>query len=67
MDLSNFSLGDIQQYLQGVDFPLDKEDAIKVAENNGAPQQVTEQMRNRLPEGEISGPQDVLNAVQGLI
>lgn len=63
MDLGNFGAQDVQQYLQGADFPLNKEDVVKVAENNGAPQQVTEQLQQQLPEGEISGPGDVTSAL----
>ena len=65
MDIGNFSQGDIEQYLQGAEFPLNKDDVVKVAENNGAPQPVIDQMQSRLPDGEISSPQDVMSAVQG--
>lgn len=57
------SLGNVQQYFEGVDFPLNKEDAISAAENNGAPEQVVNQLQERLPEGEISGVGDITGAL----
>jgi hypothetical protein len=32
------SLGDMQQYLQGIDFPANKGEIASGAESNGAPQ-----------------------------
>lgn len=37
MDLGSLGPREVQQYLQGADFPLNKDDAIKVAQDNGAP------------------------------
>lgn len=30
-------IGDVQQYLEGIDFPAQKEEVASGAENNGAP------------------------------
>jgi len=57
IDIGGFNPGDVQQYL---------ERTVGVAEDNGAPEQVLEQMRNRLPEGEIPGPGDVTNVTSTL-
>lgn len=44
MDFS--SVGDMQQYLQGIDFPAGKEEVASNAESNGAPQSFVDQIRN---------------------
>ncbi len=44
MDLGNLS--NMQQYLQGIDFPAQKEEVASGAESNGAPQDLVQQIRN---------------------
>lgn len=61
--LSNLNTQDIQKYFEGVDFPLDKQDAVQVAKNNGAPQPVVDQLQQRLPEGQFSNPQEIVQAL----
>ncbi len=61
--LSNLNPQDIQKYFEGVDFPLNKQDAVKVAKNNNAPQPVVDQLQQRLPEGEFSNPQEIVQAL----
>lgn len=63
MDLGNLGPREMQQYPQGADFPLNKDDAIKVAQDNDAPDQVVDQMRDRLPEGELSSLSDVTSSL----
>jgi hypothetical protein len=58
------SIGDMQQYLQGVNFPANKEEVASGAESNGAPQDFVDQIRNAATE-RFNGPEDVLQAVQG--
>ena len=65
MDLGNFNPEDIKQHLEGVNWPADKEQVASQAESNGAPGPVVDQLRERLPEGEFSGPQDVVSKLQG--
>jgi hypothetical protein len=57
-------MGDMQQYLQGVNFPANKEEVASGAESNGAPQDFVDQIRNAATE-RFNGPEDVLQAVQG--
>ena len=45
MDLG--SMGDMQQYLQGVIFPANKEEVASGAESIGAPQDFVDQIRKR--------------------
>ena len=62
MDLG--SLGDMQQYLQGINFPANKEEVASGAESNGAPQDFVDQIRNAATE-RFNSPDEVLQAVQG--
>lgn len=64
MDLNSMGMGDVQQYLGGISFPAGKEEVASEAESNGAPQSLVDQIRNAAME-QFSGPQDVLQAVQG--
>ena len=54
----------MQDYLQGINFPANKEEVASKAESNGAPQDFVEQIRNAATE-RFNGPEDVLQAVQG--
>jgi hypothetical protein len=63
--LGGFNPQDVQQYLQGVSWPADKEQVAQAAESNGAPGPLVDQLRQRLPEGEFSGPQEVVSGLQG--
>ena len=62
MDLG--SIGNIQQYLQGINFPAGKEEVASNAESNGAPQDLVSQIRNAATE-RFNSPEEVLQAVQG--
>lgn len=62
MDLGG--MGDMQKYLQGVNFPAQKEEVASKAEGNGAPQGMVEKIKNAGME-KFNGPQDVMQAVQG--
>ncbi|MCA1716944.1 MAG: DUF2795 domain-containing protein [Actinobacteria bacterium] len=64
MDLNSLGRGDVQQYLGDISFPAGKEEVASEAESNGAPQTLVDQIRNAAME-QFSGPQDVLQAVQG--
>ena len=57
-------MGDMQQYLQGIDFPANKEEVASGAESNGAPQGFVDQIRNAATE-RFSSPEEVLQTVQG--
>ncbi len=63
MDLGGLNPQDMQQYLQGVEWPADKEQVAQTAESNSAPGPVVDQLRQRLPEGQFSGPQDVISGL----
>ena len=63
-NLGNLDLGQLQQFLQGVNFPAQKEEVASTAEGNGAPQGLVEQIRNAATE-RFNGPEEVLRAVRG--
>ena len=45
-NLGDFDLGQLQGYLQGVNFPASKEEVASDAESNNAPQYLVQQIRN---------------------
>ncbi len=62
MDLGG--MGNVQQYLQGVNFPAQKEEVASNAESNGAPQNLVDQIRNAATE-RFNSPDEVMQAVGG--
>jgi hypothetical protein len=63
-DLGNLDLGQLQPFLQGVNFPAQKEEVASNAESNGAPQNLVSQIRNSATD-RFNGPNEVLQALQG--
>ena len=62
-NLGNLDLGQLQQYLQGVDFPAHKEEVASNAQSNGAPQDLVSQIRNAATE-RFNSPEEVMQALQ---
>ena len=56
--------GQVGRYLKGIEFPVRKEELLRRLERNGVPGLVVGQLRERLPEKEYRGPQDVLSALK---
>ncbi len=56
----------MERYLQGIEFPIRKEELVSRLEANGVPGAVVSQVRKRLPEGEYRGPKDVLRPAPSL-
>jgi hypothetical protein len=54
----------VGRYLEGVEFPAQKEELLGRLERNGVPGPLLGQLRERLSEGEYSAPQDVLVALR---
>jgi hypothetical protein len=63
-NLGNLDQGELQQYLQGVNFPAQKEEVASNAESNGAPQDVVDQIRNAATE-RFNSPEEVMQAIRG--
>ncbi len=54
----------MQQYLQGVDYPADKEDLISTAKSNDAPQDLIQELEGLVEEGsEYNSYAEVLEAL----
>jgi len=49
--LRNLLPGNFERYLQGIDFPIGKQELLRKLEHNGAPAVVLDQVGKRLPEG----------------
>ena len=63
-DLSNLDLGQLQQYLPNLDFPAGKDEVVNQVQNNGAPQEVIDGVKNANTET-FNSADEVLQAVQG--
>ena len=50
-----------QKYLEGVEYPLSKQDLIQTAEANGAPQEMIEDLQ-ALGREQVQGPNEVQEA-----
>ena len=63
-NLGNLDIGQLQQYLRGVNFPAQKEEVASNAESNGAPQNVVDGIRNA-GQNQFNSQDEVLQAVKG--
>ena len=63
-DLGNLDLGQLQGYLQGVNFPAGKEEVASKAEGNNAPQELVQQIRSSGTDT-FNSAEEVLQKVQG--
>ena len=57
--------GNFERYLEGVDFPIDKQELVQRVKQNGAPGMVVDQVSKRLPEGEYQSPQELIKRLKG--
>jgi hypothetical protein len=53
------NLDEAKKYLEGVDYPANKEDLASAAEDNGAPDELVERLRT-LGRPTFSGPDEVV-------
>ena len=63
-NLGNLDLGQLQQFLGGVNFPAGKEEVASNAESNNAPQELVQQIRNSSTDT-FNSANEVLQTVQG--
>jgi uncharacterized protein DUF2795 len=63
-NLGNLDIGQLQQHLQGVNFPDQKEEVASNAESNGAPQNIVDGIRNAA-QNQFNSQDEVLQAVKG--
>ena len=62
--LSNLDLEQITQYLPNLDFPASKDDVLSEVQNNNAPQEVIDQIKNSSTDT-FNNTQEVLETVRG--
>ena len=62
-NIGNLAIGQPQQYLQGVNFPAQKEEVASNAEGNGAPQNIVDGIRNAAQD-QFNSQDEVLQAVK---
>ena len=65
MDLGNFNPQDLQQYLQNLNWPANKDQIVSEAQNNNADGSIIDQLKNNLDPGQYSDPQQVISNVTG--
>jgi hypothetical protein len=63
-DLANLDTQTLLQHLPGVRFPAEKEQIADTAEQNDAPQELVEKIRNADTQ-RFNSPDEVLQAVRG--
>lgn len=59
--IGGHSPANMQKYLKGQHYPTKKDDLVKRAMNNDAPQEIIDWIRD-LPANHFDGPQDVMKA-----
>jgi hypothetical protein len=62
--LSNLDLGQLTQYLPNLDFPASKDEVVSEVQNNNAPQEVTDQIKNSSTDT-FNNAEEVLETVRG--
>jgi hypothetical protein len=62
--LSNLDLGQLTQYLPNMDFPISKDEVISELQNNDAPQEIVDQMKNSSSDS-FNNAEEVLETVRG--
>jgi hypothetical protein len=63
--LRNLLPGNFERYLRGIDFPIGKQELLRMLDQNGTPGVVINQVGKRLPEGEYRSPQDLIKRLRG--
>ena len=62
--LSNLNLEQLTQYLPDFDFPASKDEVVSEVQNNGAPQEVVDQIKNSSTDT-FNNASEVLETVRG--
>jgi hypothetical protein len=55
---------DVQKHLKGVSYPASRDDLVRAAQDNGAPQEIVERLRG-MGRDEFSGPDQVMAELGG--
>jgi hypothetical protein len=59
----DFDPDEAQQYLEGTDYPANKDEVASTAEGNGAPHELVERIR-ALSTPEFSGPKEIMEGLR---
>jgi hypothetical protein len=62
--LDNLGLEQLTQYLPNLDFPASKDEVVSEAQNNNAPQEVIDQLKNSSSDT-FNNANEVLETVRG--
>ena len=62
--LSNLDLGQLTQYLPNLNFPASKDEVVSEVQNNNAPQEVVDQIKNSSTDT-FNNAEEVLETVRG--
>jgi hypothetical protein len=62
--LDNLGLDQLTQYLPNMDFPASKDEVLSEVQNNNAPQEVIDQIKNSSTDT-FNNSQEVLETVRG--
>ena len=62
--LSNLDLGQITEYLPNLDFPASKDEVVSEFQNNNAPQEAIDQIKNSSTDT-FNNAQEILETVRG--
>lgn len=63
--LADVSVGEIQAYLGGIDYPKSKQELIDHARNQGAPQEVIDLLQ-KMEDKQFRAPNDVSQSIDKL-
>ena len=63
-DLGNLNLGQLQQFLPGLNFPASKDEVLSTLQSNDAPQEVLDRVQNAQTDT-FNSAEEVLQTVQG--
>lgn len=63
-DLGNLDVGQLQQYMPNLSFPASKDDVVAEVQNNDAPQEVVDQIKNS-GNDTFNSADDILQTVRG--
>jgi hypothetical protein len=63
-DIGDLDLGGFEKYLDGVSWPIGKDDLVTALQNNGAPDAIVDKVKG-LDVDSINSPDDLVNAVKG--
>jgi hypothetical protein len=63
-DLGDLSLGGYEKYLEGITWPVSKDELINAVQQNGASDKVVDQVRN-LGGDKFDGPADIIKGLIG--